>query len=77
MSQPGKEYAQVRLDLPDLEALALIREALNSKLTTLNNLALGVRPSAKRPDLSGKASAINAVLLVVDAKMKELSHGAA
>jgi hypothetical protein len=72
----GREYAEVRLVLPDLEALALIREALNAKLTTLNNLALGVRPSARRPDLSGKASATAAVLAVVDLKITEITHGA-
>jgi hypothetical protein len=69
----GREYAEIRLTLPDLEALALIREALASKLTTLNNLALGVRPSARRPDLSGKASATAAVLTVIDDKIKEIS----
>lgn len=44
----------IRLDLPDIDALALIREALASKLTTLNNLAIGVR-APRRPDLSGKS----------------------
>jgi hypothetical protein len=70
----GREYAEVRLVLPDLEALALIREALNAKLTTLNNLAIGVRPSARRPDLSSKASKTAAVLALVDLKIKELNN---
>ena len=66
----GREYAQVRLVLPDLEALAIIREALNSKLTTLNNLGIGKR--SVREGLSERASATAAVLAVVDSKLKEL-----
>jgi hypothetical protein len=69
----GKEYAAVRLALPDLDALKLIREALASKLTLLNNLALGVSPRARRPDLSSKASAIAAVLAIIDSKLEEFN----
>jgi hypothetical protein len=69
----GKEYSAVRLALPDLDALKLIREALASKLTLLNNLALGVSPRARRPDLSSKASAIAAVLKIIDSKLEEFN----
>jgi hypothetical protein len=65
----------IRLDLPDVSALQIIREALNSKLTTLNNLAIGVRPSARRPDLSGKAGATARVLALVDRKLEEVRYG--
>jgi hypothetical protein len=65
----------IRLDLPDVSALQIIREALNSKLTTLNNLSLGVRPSARRPDLSGKAGATARVLALVDRKLEEIRYG--
>lgn len=61
--------------LSDDEA-ALIRAALNSKLTTLNNLALGVRPRDRRPDLSDQASATAHLLARLDGELnlrKELN----
>ena len=48
---------------------ALIRAALNSKLTTLNNLALNVRSRDLRADHSAQASATNAVLKRLDGEI--------
>ena len=53
------------IDLDD-ETLALIRAALDSKLTTLNNL--GVKGNRTyRADVGAKASAIAQALLTLDA----------
>jgi hypothetical protein len=51
--------------LSDEEA-ALIRAALNSKLTVLNNLALNVRSRDQRADHSAQASATAAILKRLD-----------
>ena len=63
--------------LSDDEA-ALIRAALNSKLTTLNNLALGARSRTLRADHSAQASATAHLLARLDGEIairKELTHG--
>lgn len=52
----------MKLDL-NADDVAIIRDCLNSRLTTLNNLAL--RPRSKREaraDLGDRASRVNAVL---------------
>jgi len=65
------------ITLNDDEA-ALIRAALASKLTTLNNLALGVRPRDRRPDLSDQASAAAHLIARLDSELnlrKDLNNG--
>jgi hypothetical protein len=62
------------------EEAALIRAALNSKLTVLNNLALNVRSRDRRADHSAQASVTAQLLARLDGEIalrKEMTHGAA
>jgi hypothetical protein len=59
---------------------ALIRAALDSKLTILNNLALNVRARDRRADHSAQASATAHLMARLDGEIamrKEMTHGPA